>query len=68
MNSEIIGSWAGIVWQILNEKGPMKIKDIKKEAKLREKDVYAAIGWLAREQKVTFAVVDGDKEETVALA
>lgn len=68
MNSETIGNWAGLVWETLNAKGGMTIKQIKKETKLREKDVYAALGWLAREDKVKFEEIAEDKDGVVSLA
>lgn len=68
MNSETIGTWAGAVWTTLNEKGAMTIKEIKKETKLREKDVYAALGWLAREDKVKFEQIAEDKDGVVSLS
>ncbi len=59
MNVEIIGNWAGLVWVALNEKGKVGVKGLKKATKLKEKEVYAAIGWLAREGKVNV-----EEEET----
>lgn len=51
---EKIGMNAGIVWQALNE-GEKELKALKKATKLSEKDMYAALGWLAREDKVCFS-------------
>lgn len=52
---EKIGADAGIVWKILDEKGSQNVKELKKLAKLTEKELYAAIGWLAREEKLIFS-------------
>lgn len=53
MSSEIIGANAGLIWSALSEGGKMTIKDLKRVTKLRkDKDLYAAIGWLAREEKI----------------
>jgi hypothetical protein len=53
MNVETIGLWAGAVWNALNEaEGSLNVRGIKRATKLKEKEVYAAIGWLAREGKV----------------
>ena len=49
---EQIGINAGKVWTILDEKGRQNVKEIKKATKLTDKDLYAALGWLAREGKV----------------
>lgn len=51
---EKIGTNAGIIWNILNEKGEMEVKTLKKAAKLTEKDLNMALGWLAREAKIQF--------------
>jgi len=50
---EKIGMNAGIVWKVLND-GSKDLKSLKKATKLSEKDLYAALGWLAREEKVVF--------------
>ena len=47
---ETIGKNAGLVWKALNENSAMNVKALKKVTKIRtEKDLYAALGWLARE-------------------
>ncbi len=52
---EKIGNNAGSVWTVLNAAGGRKsLKDVKKLTKLTDKDLYAALGWLARENKVVF--------------
>lgn len=52
---EKIGINAGSVWTVLNAAGGRKsLKEVKKLTKLTEKDLYAALGWLAREKKVVF--------------
>lgn len=56
---EQIGVNAGKVWQALNE-GEMSLKVLKKATKLTEKDMYAALGWLAREDKVAFKEENGE--------
>ena len=52
---EKIGSNAGLVWSALAGSSAVNLKDVKKQTKLTEKDLYAALGWLAREEKVTFS-------------
>jgi hypothetical protein len=49
---EQIGINAGKVWSVLDESGRQNVKEIKKATKLTDKDLYAALGWLAREGKV----------------
>lgn len=54
-----IGTNAGLVWNALDKLGKMDVKQLKKATKIRtEKDVYAALGWLAKEEKLTFAYED----------
>ena len=54
MNKEQIGTLAGIVWRALNEKGPLSFEDLQRETLLDSESVCAAIGWLAREDKICF--------------
>ena len=51
MNTEAIGSWAGLVWNALSATDTVGLKQLKKITKLKDKEVFAAIGWLAREGK-----------------
>ena len=53
MLQEKAGETAGKIWTVLNEKGAMTLKQIKKAAKINEKDVYLGLGWLLREDKLT---------------
>ena len=56
---EKIGNNAGSVWTVLNAAGGRKsLKDIKKLTKLTDKNLYAALGWLAREDKIAFVEED----------
>lgn len=52
MENEKIGIDAVKIWQILNEKGNIKIADLKKSTKMDIKNIFLALGWLARENKV----------------
>ncbi len=64
--TETVGTWAGAVWTALNENGTLNAKDLKKAAKLKtDKELYLALGWLLREDKVE--VVEADKVMTVTL-
>jgi hypothetical protein len=57
---EKIGTDAGLIWKVLDEQGAKSIKELKKLTKLKEKDIYAAMGWLAREEKLTFSKEEDD--------
>ncbi|HAP50737.1 MAG: winged helix-turn-helix domain-containing protein [Muribaculaceae bacterium] len=66
MNVEIIGNWAGAAWNALDAaNGNLTVKGLKKATKLKEKELYAAIGWLAREGKVN--VEENETDVNVTL-
>ncbi len=65
MEKEKIGTDAGIIWQILNEKVNVKIIDLRKTTNLDIKDIYLALGWLARENKICF--FEMEKESAVCI-
>ncbi len=68
MNAEAIGSFAGLVWQALNETDTLGLKQLKKITKLKDKEVFAAIGWLAREGKIDIqSNPDDEKDLLLAL-
>lgn len=58
MDIDTIGLWAGLVWTALDEQGTLSVKGLKKATKLKEKEIYAALGWLAREGKINIAADD----------
>jgi hypothetical protein len=64
MNKKI-GTDAGLIWNVLHENGTKGVKELKKLTKLTEKDIYAAIGWLAREEKLSFDKKQDDLYVTV---
>ena len=43
----------------------MGVKQLKKVTKLKDKELYAALGWLAREDKVNINVDPEDEKELV---
>ncbi len=61
MNTEAIGSWAGLVWNALSATDTVGLKQLKKITKLKDKEVFAAIGWLAREGKI--AILPNEEDE-----
>ncbi len=64
--AETVGTLAGAVWTALNENGALNTKDLKKVAKIKtDKDLFLALGWLLREDKVTIA--ESEKVVTVTL-
>lgn len=65
MNLEIIGTNAGTVWVALNDAQALGVKQLKKITKLKDKEVYAALGWLAREGKIAIEPDPADEKELV---
>lgn len=69
MNTETIGQMAGCVWAAFNEAEAVDSKQLKKMAKLKnDRELFAAIGWLAREGKVVFTPGEDGKEILISLA
>ncbi|MCE5204613.1 MAG: winged helix-turn-helix domain-containing protein [Porphyromonadaceae bacterium] len=62
---ERIGTNAGKVWTVLDEAGRQNVKEVKKTTKLTDRDLYAAIGWLAREGKISLEEIE--KELYISL-
>ena len=50
---EKIGIDAGKLWTKLDEEGRMNVRSLRNAIKLTERDTFAAIGWLAKEGKLT---------------
>ena len=65
MNTDTIGMNAGLVWNALNDAQAMGLKQLKKVTKLKEKEMFAAIGWLAREDKINIQADDKDPKELI---
>lgn len=65
MNTDTIGFNAGKVWQALDAAQAMGVKQLKKVTKLKDKEIYAAIGWLAREGKLDITVDPEDEKEFI---
>lgn len=67
MSIEEIGTWAGEVYKALeaSESRSLELKGLKKATKLKKDELYAALGWLARENKVDLSM--NDEAEVVTL-
>ncbi len=50
--TENFGKDAGKIWVTLNRYGPLNVNSLQKNTKLSENNFYAAVGWLARENKI----------------
>lgn len=62
MNKHQIGTNAGVVWRLLNDNRPWSYCDLKKASGLSDRDLNAAIGWLARENKIDFDCRQNDRD------
>jgi hypothetical protein len=49
---EQIGETAGVVWRLLDERGPLSMTKIIKESGAPRDLVLLGLGWLAREDKI----------------
>ena len=66
MNAENIGTWAGLVWNALNDaKKALPTKELRKVTKLKVNEMHCALGWLAKEGKLNFA--EGKDDIIVSL-
>ena len=52
MSKGAIGSNAGTIWSLLEENACMNFETLKEETLLSDADIWSAIGWLARENKI----------------
>lgn len=65
MNKNEIGLNAGKVWQLLSDNAKWSYGTLKKKSGLKDKDLGAALGWLARENKIE--VYDEEEELYISL-
>ena len=65
MNIDTIGYNAGLVWNALNEVEAIGLVQLRK---VKDKEVFAAIGWLAREDKLVISEDENGKNIIVSLA
>ena len=47
-----IGENSGLIWRFLYNEGDFHINRLLSKLKINEKDIYSAVGWLARENKI----------------
>ena len=59
MDKHQIGVNAGKVWKLLNDNKRWSYCDLKRASELSDRDLNAAIGWLARENKIDFECSNG---------
>ncbi len=54
LDTNAIGDAAGALWRHLDEQGTTTAQRAMRQLKLKSGVFYAAVGWLAREGKLTF--------------
>lgn len=52
MDKHSIGTNAGIVWRLMNNDYKWSYQELKEKSGLSDRELNAAIGWLAREDKI----------------
>lgn len=63
MDKQSIGVNAGLVWRLLDNNRSWEYNELKAASGLSDRELNAAIGWLARENKIEFkSEGDGSKE------
>lgn len=48
----VFGEKAGAVWRALNQNGPSNITNLVKTTSLSREEIFSALGWLGREDKI----------------
>ncbi len=54
LSNDMIGNMAGDIWKVLSERGAQTLAGLKKSLDAPDDQVMLAVGWLAREDKLTF--------------
>jgi len=60
MYKNVIGTNAGIVWRAMTSDRSWTYEELREETELSDKELWTAIGWLARENQIEF---DSSTEE-----
>jgi hypothetical protein len=53
--NETIGEIAGQIWQLLDSQGAQSVPAIRRAISAPDDVIFASIGWLAREDKLSFS-------------
>ncbi len=67
MDAHTIGVNAGVIWRLLDNNRRWEYSELKAASGLSDRDLNAAIGWLAREDKIQFEVDKKDDKEYLFL-
>ena len=60
MNTYEIGRKAGRIWDYLYANGECSIAELKKKLKINTKELYLALGWISRNDKIAFYEKEGE--------
>ncbi|MBF6648599.1 MULTISPECIES: winged helix-turn-helix domain-containing protein [unclassified Methylobacter] len=63
--SYTIGEAAGKIWRYLEENGPASVSKVTSETGISKNDIQRAIGWLAKEDKLSIEMKG--RAETLSL-
>ena len=69
-DKEKIGNHAGVIWRLMAASPDHRywtVKQLALETQLSEDDVCAAVGWLAREDKIEFETDNAHEETSLFL-
>lgn len=67
MNKNNIGTNAGIIWRLMDTKQYWTYAELIQNSGLSIQDLFSAIGWLSREDKIDFSV-NSSNEEVLSLS
>lgn len=67
MDAQSIGQNAGLVWRLLDHNRKWEYNELKEATGLSDRDLNAAIGWLAREDKIQFETSKKDGHDYLYL-
>lgn len=68
MDKNTIGTHAGLIWRLLSNNKRWEYGELKTASGLSDRELNAAIGWLAREDKIEFETACTDNKEYLFLA
>lgn len=54
--TDSIGINAGLLWKALYESSDKNISELLKDTNIKKEEIYEALGWLAREDKIDIAI------------
>lgn len=67
MDKVKIGLDAGVLWHLLADNKLWRLPELREASGLDVPDFFAALGWLAREDKIDFGSDGADGQPTVNL-